>query len=357
MTRCRCLPDEALVALVALVVGWVGLAAAAQQTANQIPPDLISSTSLDDAQKNTIEDYVGQWATRLTIGEDADVAEARRQLLQPLGLGSASEPFLEFYSQTVSQKLTPAIGHERLVVRLNAFIVAARLRGEAVFTLIGQGLKDASPAVRYWAAKAAHNAIEAGGLNNDAQLRTLGLLTQRLDQEDAALVVRMILLAIAKLNVPAATDALLESLNTRITLHASADPAQALVAEQAALQQLYQKLITAGSNPSAHEALRRLARTAVRYMDLAAAQLDAGRVSAEARDGHVQMITLAEAVLIYTRNVLGSPRAAPNSVAAPVRVGDWKAVRAIADHWRSVLREPPFDFSDSDLKLVPDAES
>lgn len=321
------------------------------QIQNRLEPSIIISTTINESQQSTIFGYIDNWSQKLIEGEDSEVVTARRRLAEPLGTGGASATFIREYAMRLGERLAPATSSPRLIVRLNAMVVASKLTGETAMPLIRQGLSDESSAVRYWAAKAVRDIATGDDLDTSLQMELLDQLTTLLNNENAVPVVQQLMIAIVELNVPAATDELLSALNQRVTMHYR-NPGQPLDAERAGLQRLFPKLISAASNNQpVTTSITRIAQASLRYVELVATQLDEGTVPAAQQEGYRQLVLLGDMILRWAQENMAGSRPAPAAIENAVRAGDWKFVRVQINQWKAVLREHPFNLANSDLSL------
>ncbi len=110
-----------------------------------------------EANLKSIREYCAFWVDQMALaGDDHDVANARRKLVEPLKNATATAVFKAQYAPLCATTLQGKglHRHEKMTVRMNTLIVAGRLPDGLGIDLAAGRLKDEQFAVRYWAAAA-----------------------------------------------------------------------------------------------------------------------------------------------------------------------------------------------------------
>ena len=350
MTTSRWILCAAMVA--ALLV--VRPAGAQPQT---IPSEIVQSQqTLTAAQRNVVRAKVDADLHRLQTGDPTDIAEARKSLIEGFRQPGASRIFLLDYSARISGNLGPVLAADRpLPVRLNAMIVASHLVDAGVIEHIRTGLTDPSPAVRYWAAKAATKA--AGQLGDGLHARLLEILRPAVNKAQGDHVAGQLLLAVIALSPPEAIDLAINALNERITARA-ADIRLSPAPDRAAMRALFPRIIfQLDSLPDATP--RGFIRITYRHLVLSARLADPGatrdeQITGVLRQDNIEMVRYADRAL---REMLKAVEADMQAVPGPIdelaTAGKWADIRALRlPAWKQYLSKPPFNFTDAELAVA-----
>ncbi|MEX0744815.1 MAG: HEAT repeat domain-containing protein [Phycisphaeraceae bacterium] len=345
--RCSRRLPLALAAVLAAVLGSAGTFAprAMAQQVDQLGSAITEAESLNNQQRTQIDTYIAQWAGLLRDSGDDNVERARRRLLEPLRSGRPSDEFMNHYSNVCGREMAPALSSDDPLVRLNTLIVVRHLTGEAAVPLIDRGLDDESPAVRYWAVKAIKDIASAGRFDRDEQRNRMNRLVEHFGEETSVAVSEQTMLALVELELPEAKTRALEIINERVASHVS-EPGRSLQPELAGIHRAYRQTLGA-SRPAEQGGMLELARTAMRYHDLAGQQLQRDVDDAEVRDSYVRTIELTDAILRFVHSSLdvGPPP-------RPLPPGEnWDRVRANAEQWRDLLGRPPYNFNEVQLSV------
>lgn len=354
----------------ALAAAWAGPAAAQARIPQEV---VVATSSLTDAQSRALRQYVHRWGGVFTEAmtneqvSDVQVAEAREQLLSPLRTPGATDFFKRRYSTAVTELISPLMDGDRLIVRLNAMIVATRLTDHSAGPLAEKGIADPSPSVRYWAAKAIASLVEAEDsagepiLDVADRLALLRTLEEVGVTEDSAEVLQQVMLAMAATGVPSAKERLLDLLGARLAWHVDR-PYEPYLAESSGLRAVYQSLLRTRASDTAH--IRQLAAIAHRYMNLISRSLaeadDRARdadvdnpVNRELRADHAAMLELCEYALQYCHDELESTEQRPASIIQKIPLESWNQINLIVvNGWGDVLKAPPFNLTGGDLAIV-----
>ncbi|MCX5661564.1 MAG: hypothetical protein NTW19_17945 [Planctomycetota bacterium] len=353
--RCPRLP----LALV-LVVGFLTLGplaappAFAADAMPDMPSDVIkSATALNANQQKTLDSFVRSWVDRLTAGEDDQVAEARVRLLDVFQKGG-TDIFNLGYSAALSRELAKALGSERVGVRLNAIIVTTKLIDPGAGNLVQTGLKDESPAVRYWAAKALAEMAAKNRLVTSDLPVMLKSVSGALVKEPSPQVVEQLFRVLPVLQVPDAMVRLLQVLNDRVDLEAQTPGAPLRVALQG-MQGAFVKLVEEASKTGGKvqpDTMRVLAKVAYRYMTLAAVELNSGRVPLSRQREYEQMIELGDTILKWVIGQMSGKDAPSTDIKPLIFNKQWPDVLLRADQWNKVLVDQPYKLSSQELEVV-----
>ncbi|MEX0774486.1 MAG: HEAT repeat domain-containing protein [Phycisphaeraceae bacterium] len=316
----------------------------------RLPFDTISRAAVSGDDQKLIDEFTSQWGQALASAkaDDPAMGSARDHLLDPLRQ-KYSPAFGTAYSTALSKHLTTALASDQSQVRINAMIVASQLTRE-VSDLVGTGLKDENPAVRYWAAKTAGQLGQAATLSADEEARVLASLSDALASEKSRLVAQQILLGMSALNIPQANAQLLTLLEARVTT-LRANPTQSPAAEMRALLALMTRLTRATGAQTADQ-LRQAARVLYLYMHLSSQALLAEPTALEpsVRKDHEDNIVTAEKWLMWTYGKLGGSETLPGSVQNYIQQKRYNEVRMIVqDEWKKTMRRDPYNFSDDQL--------
>lgn len=369
-----CFRDRAALAMVLSALALFAIPAAGQ--APTISQDVITATgTLTNDQQSQLTEYTAYWGVILeqaiddqTVTDD-DVSSARNGLIEPLRNPRATPFFKRSYSEFVSRRLGPLMQADSMRVRLNAMIVVARLTDDGAVKLANDGLNDANPAVRYWAATSIGSMATVVGANSQPllssreKLELLDSLAAQCKVEESAEVVQQLLLAMTDMDqqdapMPAALKTALGALDGRIDWHRRW-PHEPYSAETAALRRIYLKLLQATSPDRA--LLREMARVTHRYMALVSGQIVAAEQQAAANgsavdrartDDWTDMLKICELALQLAHGQLGAQGQLPDPVSPLINFRDWAKINKIAtEDWDKVLEAAPFSFKPEDLRI------
>lgn len=343
----------------ALAIGL--LFSATHATAQNLPADIVqSAAALNEAQLRTVDAFITPAVQQLaTSADDAQVAAARRKLVEPFGMGG-TDLFKNEYTRRLSARLNTAgalATEARPAVRLNAMIVVSYMTDPSALPLVEQGLQDPSPAVRFWAARAVQNLGDKALSNTDRE-RLLDLVSRTLKNEQGQEVVEELLRTYSRINIPRAAQQLMVVLNERVTRHA-AHPDTSMAAEQAALQEQFRNLVQAKAlNNQAPPALvvKELAKAALRYGTIAVDRLRQNpNMSSVNRDSLTRFIELADNALRWSVNELAPNRASsvPADFKLELQQGQWEVVKLRFLDWNAFLqKDDAFKFNAAELSLA-----
>lgn len=318
---------------------------------DRLPQDVITADPLAGPQEDQVDTFADFWVDQLLNGDAPQVSEARRKLIEYLTIPGSSAAFRDALNKAIIERFDPVVKSDRLITRLNGMIVVNYLTDTGAFGLVGIGLQDQSPAVRYWAAKAVAQITQRGQLAAGQQQQLLQLLEQGLGNEEDAAVLAELLKALNALNIPAAKDALITALGEQVKFFRAAPDARFQTLYDA-MQALYIDLIRldaqnpGGVNPQITE----LARVALLYNQLAAEQLkNDPDLSPELINDKAQMVKLTDTILRFAVDTLAPGSRKPDPIDNAITFKDWDFVLVQADRWRQTLRRSPFNFTEEQL--------
>lgn len=342
----RC-PFWLLAALCLVVVGHASQTLLAQSS---LPQSIIQKQSdLTDQEKATVDQFVDTYVKQMQSDAKADVAEARTRLGDPISLGPSAS-FLGYYLPALAKRVAPLIKPDQpLLVRLNVAILSAKLNGQDLVRIIQDGAADPSPAVRYWIAKSAGEAAKNSVFDTPQQQDVLTVLADRLKNEDTSYVLEQVMIALSQIQLPQATQAVLDGLDSRVTFHKS-NPTARFKPIQNGMQELWRKLIAdRADQKNVTKQLYELGRIALRYYALIAEQMPdyenpADEPQQDIKNDKAQMAKSCVDVMTYVVSQVAN-------LSAPLPVDTTKSadLAASRDLWRDIFKGPPFNYSDQDL--------
>lgn len=269
-------------ATVALVV----FASVASAQAVRLSTRTLSADSLDAPQVDDIKKWAAHYTDILLRSDDpAAVADARQNLVQPLNNTLTKPVPRGVIVKEIAERIPDAIKSDSLSVRLNALIVASESPHPAIAPMIVPGLEDASPAVRYWAAKACAQVMgfrfDGKPVFDDPQQeKILASIIKMAPKEASDSVLDQMFQALASLTIQPAREALFGILRQRVASHIpQANPG--LRADKEALNKLHQKLVLDVANGrDVGIALRELTAVTAQFLQIASRDLASGKADA-----------------------------------------------------------------------------
>jgi hypothetical protein len=335
-----------------LIAAVLCLLAAPLAAQDRLPPTLINTSSaLSPEQQQLTDSYIHHWVTQLTTGTDEQVTRARDKMIEPMVQGP-SKIFASAYSASLGIKLLQeGLNAERLIVRLNAMMIASRLTPADAVAMVEKGLQDGNPAIRYAAARAANDIASREDDKAPApiQIRLLDALTNQLNGERVQLVLEQVLLSVSGLDIPEASDRLLNGLNQRVALHVK-EPATPAGADREAMARLFRRYVLQA--PENDEVVRKLTQVAFRHLDLSVRLLEGGKQPEAVVQDRLAMALLADRILRWAAERRIAPGAKlPESVEKALPAGNTQLARVYIEEWRKLLTTEQAGFVQAQLAL------
>lgn len=351
--RCLSLGAPAFRAQAAALTLGFGLScwpnAAQGQAAGTLDPALIGEINTwGDAESKQVADYLRGHLQPMLSGQENAIERARTAVLAPFGTAGVSDSFVRQYARAVSRELAPVVQSEAVQVRINAMILTARLPDASALDPVAAGLQDSDAGVRYLAAVALNGLFARELVDQEQRGRIIQLVDRQLATESSGFVAAPMFKAMLDAQ---AFDLLLERLNERVGWHVGRAHV-GFAPEAEALRGLFSRLFVGGGTPAQ---LKQLGRASVRYLWLAAKQLEAGNVANPA--SHIAMIRVAETVLTSTRERLNSSEQAPPGVVAPVTQQRWSDIVQISQRWVELLQAAPVGLTPQELAVSAPARA
>lgn len=282
----------------------------------RISASTLAADSLTPEQVTDIDKFATTYTGIIaTSNNPADIAAARRAMLQPLNNTLTKPVPRSVLTEKIATKIAPVIKSQFLPARLNALIVASETPHSAVGEMIVPGLKDESPAVRYWAAKACASvmATRPGGnvpFDNATQQQILDTITATAPKEASDSVLDQMFQALASLTIGPAREALFGILAQRVGAHMP-QANLGLLADVAALNKLHQKLVLDVANARAvDQPLRDLTAVTAKFLQIASRDIAAGKADAALKPVLESVVDTAQKIFTLSTNQLapGMPR-------------------------------------------------
>ncbi|MEM6393409.1 MAG: hypothetical protein AAF797_11600 [Planctomycetota bacterium] len=335
--------------VLACVVGGVWSGGAAAQPDDIDQEIKVANVILAD-QEAAITRVVDQEMDLLIGGDPEQIAGARQRLLRQFRTPGASQAFLQAMSRAVVKRMPEAVEHAKVMVRLNAMIVLGEVdpRVDGVFPLVQTALKDASPAVRYWAAQSLANLSE-NDLGPNDELQIVQIVQPLVAPEQSMPVLRNLFQALTNLDSDEAIVALLQGLNEKVAFHV-ARPNQPHMATEVGLRHVYRQ-ITLGQVQKLPEKQRQMVRAAYRCFELIADQMVQNKVEDGQAAGHGRILVLAHTAMrrAYLDN-RGAEERVPRGLNSAVNFKNWQQVQQIGQQWKQLLTAAaPFGFQPQEL--------
>ena len=257
-----------------LLVMAVSSAPATAQDA-RLSTRTLSSDSLTAEQVGDIDKWVNTQTGILSKGATPGaIADARRAILEPLNNTLTKPVPRNEIVKRVAEQLPAAMKSDSLAVRMNALIVASEIPDAKVAPMVVAGLEDASPAVRYWAAKACAQIMSQrpGGeipFPEADQQNILNAINAAAPKEGSDSVLDQMFQALASLTIQPARTALFEILKQRVAVHAK-DVNLGLRADVAAIEKLQEQIVRdAVTGKAIGPALRDLTAVTAQFLQVA----------------------------------------------------------------------------------------
>lgn len=343
----------------------------AQDRVDSLPSGVTGTNeAFDAAQSDAVNRYIRGWADRLLVPDDPEaVAEARAKLLEPLNLPGATGSFKDQYSAELITGIRAGATSESLAVRLNTMILIARSTGAYGLDLAGGALRDASPAVRYWAARAVADAIDGGPNQPSVSRAEQRQLHQRLSAavaaESTCEIREQLYRALAAMQIPAARQTVSEALMERTDFYARRGVGACLRAEKTGMNKLYSRIISeyvqvqddprrADRARALRQQLRRLSIIAYRYVALVGRAMRGESMSDDARVIAREVVTSAQVILTEALSAFDAGEQAGPNLNDAYNEGELVQFAWAINEWKPALRKA-LDIPKDELELpAPD---
>ncbi len=314
----------------------------------KLPLELISvNAALEASQQRSLDAYTRFWVEQLINSSDEQILVARSNLTNPFTNPSATKIFKTAYSTILARTLTETLKSDRMLVRLNAMLCCAYLTDSTGINLVGAGLADKNPAIRYLAGKAAGTIGRQ--LKPEDQQRILNLLNMSFARETDQVVVEQLLGGLSALTIPQARRDILEGLNKRVNVH-HANTNITLKADRQGMIHLFRQLVRehASDKPVSKQMAKRFARVVCRFLVHCTAALDDGRVHRSMTPQYTSLIIDCDSILrwLASRPMQIAESDLPLKDIEPnLQAQRWTEARLRAEDWRKTLQDQPFNLS------------
>lgn len=350
-----------------LVLGGYSLVVADQ---SGLGPEVIAATSpLSFTSQQRVEVHIAQCIDALNEATSPhDIKQARACLTDPMRNPDRTDHFLSEYVKRLADQLyqVAATSKQRHAIRMNTMIVISEVANifdmlgkpmigdqndkidKSIIALLEMGLQDDSPAVRYWAAKAAALRKSYEHVKNEEQKKLLLLLAEVAKSDSSSDVLKQCFIAINKLVIPDADVFVVNLLNHRANM-LKHDLNQPLVGEIEGLRIYYLKLVkkeASGKALISSNTKKQLSRSAYLLMIVTINALVDTVVEVDNRSDHKAMISLADTILNWTVHGHGS-RA---EIEARVENENWDILKLECQKWLEDLCGH-FDFQPAELEV------
>lgn len=328
----------------AMAIGF-GMAVHAQTS---ITPEILAATAILTPEQNVaVKNEAMRLVQILIDSEDSQIRKAHDDLVDPVR-PSSSPFFRSAWSTEVSNELSAkAMMSDRYIVRFAAMMVATHL-DRSVAGLIGIGLKDKNPAVRYWAGKSVNKI--AAELPADSQLKLRMTVQAAIATESSDFVIRQLLLGLVDLE---GREEVLTALNQRLGVHEK-KPARSVRPERECFQKLFQKLVQDSQRrPVSTDLLKNLTALTCRYLEMCAKLLHEEKVPKEMAPEYWLMFQPCERILRWSVSQLGPLQRSPPDIGKAVQRRSTAEIQLIVGEWKTFLLGPPASLRPEDLAVKP----
>lgn len=325
------------------------------QTVERLTGDVIGSPNvLTVAQRQIIAGFAQRWAKQLADDDVLSVVEARDRLMEPLR-GQPSDNFRGPYAAAVGPHLLEPLKNPRVINRLNTMIVSSVMLDHSLVPVTLQGLRDSSPAVRYWAGRTAANLGAWGKLSIAEETELLKVLSENIVKEDNRLVLQSFLIGLSHLNIPEASRTLLVSLNARVAAHVE-NPGLTALPEARALETMFSRIAKSlgGNQPNAQtrEILRQALAVLYRYTQTTAKVMATNPpTGGDLLREYQTVLEIGDIWIPWAYERMTGSKDFP-SFSQPLKTGQWNTVLlTIQDDMKRALMREPLSLKADDLKV------
>lgn len=358
----RCVPSALI-----LVLGGFSLVVAGQ---SGLAPEVIAATSaLNFTDQQRVEVHIAQCIDALNAATfQHDIVQARVCLTDPIRDPDRTDYFILEYVKRLADQLHQVVStpKQRHVIRMNTMIVIAEAAkildtigspiigdendkiDKSIIALLEIGLQDDSPAIQYWAAKAAALRKSYDNVKNEEQKRLLLLLAATARGDSSPDVLTQCFIAMNNLAIPEADIFVVKLLNHRANM-LKHDLNQPLVGEIEGLRVYYLKLVkkeAAGKALVSVNTKKELSRSAYLLMTVTINALADNVIEIDNQTAHKVMISLADTILNWAVHGHGS-RA---EIEARVENKHWDILKLECQKWLEDLCGH-FGFQPAELEI------
>jgi len=291
----------------------------------ELPAAVVTATSPSPEQVKQITDYAQEWGPKLDNPDAAAIRNARDKLLSPLKTPAASVRFRQAYTDALVSELQKHLASPTEQVALNAMRVCGELATAPVATLLTDRLGDPKPSMRLMAAAQlgrTFNAVEASSPaitkeDLDALIDRLG--ERMLKEEDAPVLTAVTRALMAAVQVTNASLATVRPHAFEVMCRQGAERAKKLgplPQSQPTLEALLRASTAARDALTANDPKLALKEPGIRLAGelngqmLAAVLMhlkDLPQGQAQARDGIVPVVAVADSAAVLVTAALGKP--------------------------------------------------
>jgi len=289
----------------AVVMVGVAIGSAHAQTN---PPTISNSIMTADRQwraseRQAVQEYVDYYAQRLNRANDTQViSNARQNLVSRIQTPGATPIAKDQYSAIVANAIAPAMQRKSALARLSGTIVAGSLFGGHAVDMVAEAMQDESPAVRYWAFKAAGQMAqqefqEQPVLEPDDRRRLLQAARGVVKNVKSGDVREQMYDMLARLQLTESRVLLMEAMEERLGHYVKSGLDEGLRAERTGFRRLYLPLVEAQVQGRAdQDEIRMLVRVTSKYLRLIGAEADEG-ISPEVQPVCLELLTQLQSTL------------------------------------------------------------
>jgi len=339
-----------------VIVGLGGLTSTA--AGQQLLPSGITATTepFTGPQVAAVEDYADQWAGQLIAGQSPTaISTARKRLLEPMQRPGATAVFKAQYSARLVTALNPGVASDNVLVRLNVMIVAAAMTDGYGLDLARRAMTDEATAVRYWAAKAAADALAADddqGVSESRRQAIAEAIIPLVPDEKAGDVREQYFIALAEADTRDSRAALMQAMDNRVTDYVARGLSEDLSAEATGLRRLYRSLLEANLQGRANESeVRRLVQVTAKYLQVIRDAMEGtpldGAMTAIVQD----LVTTAEATLNWGLKVFDGSATRGPALVEPLQQEDKIQFLFNVGEWVDRIVRSPIGLSAEELNI------